>query len=124
MIQPLQLLRTAERGDCVRERDILFAIDPRPYRRAPHRRLIGTRRLSPEGVRIKARPAPLFVQYPAVYFFRSEEHTSELQSLMRISYAVFCLKKKTLQRRPHKTRQEKHSNQSDCGSVVISYPIY
>src|SRR3546814_7637405 len=27
--------------------------------------------------------------------YRSEEHTSELQSLMRISYAVFCLKKKT-----------------------------
>src|SRR3546814_9713851 len=31
---------------------------------------------------------------------RSEEHTSELQSLMRISYAVFCLKKKT-KRQPH-----------------------
>src|SRR3546814_5805585 len=29
---------------------------------------------------------------------RSEEHTSELQSLMRISYAVFCLKKKTIKR--------------------------
>src|SRR3546814_3843028 len=29
---------------------------------------------------------------------RSEEHTSELQSLMRISYAVFCLKKKHIQR--------------------------
>src|SRR3546814_4897933 len=29
---------------------------------------------------------------------RSEEHTSELQSLMRISYAVFCLKKKTIQK--------------------------
>src|SRR3546814_2212170 len=29
-------------------------------------------------------------------FNRSEEHTSELQSLMRISYAVFCLKKKTI----------------------------
>src|SRR3546814_2700922 len=28
------------------------------------------------------------------YWYRSEEHTSELQSLMRISYAVFCLKKK------------------------------
>src|SRR3546814_4664092 len=28
------------------------------------------------------------------YDYRSEEHTSELQSLMRISYAVFCLKKK------------------------------
>src|SRR3546814_2320637 len=34
---------------------------------------------------------------------RSEEHTSELQSLMRISYAVFCLKKKTL------SNNEKHT---------------
>src|SRR3546814_4506728 len=35
---------------------------------------------------------------------RSEEHTSELQSLMRISYAVFCLKKKTHDRtKQHKT---------------------
>src|SRR3546814_5974343 len=33
---------------------------------------------------------------------RSEEHTSELQSLMRISYAVFCLKKK----KPNKTKQQ------------------
>src|SRR3546814_8342869 len=32
---------------------------------------------------------------PVVEDWRSEEHTSELQSLMRISYAVFCLKKKT-----------------------------
>src|SRR3546814_9786851 len=32
---------------------------------------------------------------------RSEEHTSELQSLMRISYAVFCLKKKKTQNRHH-----------------------
>src|SRR3546814_4613628 len=30
----------------------------------------------------------------AIHALRSEEHTSELQSLMRISYAVFCLKKK------------------------------
>src|SRR3546814_4617174 len=30
------------------------------------------------------------------HLLRSEEHTSELQSLMRISYAVFCLKKKTI----------------------------
>src|SRR3546814_9396471 len=34
---------------------------------------------------------------------RSEEHTSELQSLMRISYAVFCLKKKKNNTRTHKT---------------------
>src|SRR3546814_7455210 len=33
-------------------------------------------------------------QQVAVAPYRSEEHTSELQSLMRISYAVFCLKKK------------------------------
>src|SRR3546814_1162871 len=35
---------------------------------------------------------------------RSEEHTSELQSLMRISYAVFCLKKKKHKRRKAKRR--------------------
>src|SRR3546814_1014457 len=33
-------------------------------------------------------------RYPPISPTRSEEHTSELQSLMRISYAVFCLKKK------------------------------
>src|SRR3546814_8640276 len=36
---------------------------------------------------------------------RSEEHTSELQSLMRISYAVFCLKKKTKNKIHHYTTQ-------------------
>src|SRR3546814_6963660 len=34
---------------------------------------------------------------------RSEEHTSELQSLMRISYAAFCLKKKTKENLPYLT---------------------
>src|SRR3546814_6881349 len=42
---------------------------------------------------------------PAYFpLIRSEEHTSELQSLMRISYAVFCLKKKN----EHKTRKIKY----------------
>src|SRR3546814_1949027 len=36
--------------------------------------------------------------HPGRLWVRSEEHTSELQSLMRISYAVFCLKKKTQKR--------------------------
>src|SRR3546814_5550575 len=36
-------------------------------------------------------------RHPRVLKPRSEEHTSELQSLMRISYAVFCLKKKSKQ---------------------------
>src|SRR3546814_3027992 len=38
--------------------------------------------------------AGLFVERFFCRYMRSEEHTSELQSLMRISYAVFCLKKK------------------------------
>src|SRR3546814_1506408 len=44
---------------------------------------------------------------------RSEEHTSELQSLMRISYAVFCLKKKITKTQPqhHPTLSPKHNDQ-------------
>src|SRR3546814_8308400 len=43
---------------------------------------------------------------------RSEEHTSELQSLMRISYAVFCLKKQTHSKKHHviKTYNYKYNN--------------
>src|SRR3546814_9050249 len=37
--------------------------------------------------------------------YRSEEHTSELQSLMRTSYAVFCLKKKNTDTTHHKTQE-------------------
>src|SRR3546814_5068327 len=37
----------------------------------------------------------LLLDQPLAFLQKSEEHTSELQSLMRISYAVFCLKKKT-----------------------------
>src|SRR3546814_9207851 len=51
---------------------------------------------------VKASLAALASQSPSAkpdrgnaFLGRSEEHTSELQSLMRISYAVFCLKKKT-----------------------------
>src|SRR3546814_4267837 len=42
---------------------------------------------------------------------RSEEHTSELQSLMRISYAVFCLKKKTTHTK-YNTRHHTHTNKT------------
>src|SRR3546814_2932522 len=54
----------------------------------------------PPGIRLPAAPALLAGIGRAVWIdpeegelLRSEEHTSELQSLMRISYAVFCLKK-------------------------------
>src|SRR3546814_9146977 len=41
---------------------------------------------------------PLYVEVDEIFnLAKSEEHTSELQSLMRISYAVFCLKKKKTQ---------------------------
>src|SRR3546814_4523423 len=43
---------------------------------------------------IKVAEADTAVEARTVEVGRSEEHTSELQSLMRISYAVFCLKKK------------------------------
>src|SRR3546814_3269877 len=44
----------------------------------------------------QTRDVARFEPFPGIrYDLRSEEHTSELQSLMRISYAVFCLKKKT-----------------------------
>src|SRR3546814_5949636 len=53
-------------------------------------------------LRVDVRPEPVLAglqvlpeRYRALIGERSEEHTSELQSLMRISYAVFCLKKKT-----------------------------
>src|SRR3546814_1651922 len=69
--------------------------DPRPARDPAHP--VETDRHPRRDHRL--RPArPLFGgggQLVALGVARSEEHTSELQSLMRISYAVFCLKKKT-----------------------------
>src|SRR3546814_8359510 len=46
---------------------------------------------------------------------RSEEHTSDLQSLMRISYAVFCLKKKT--------KQHKHRNNTQRSTTTRQYSM-
>src|SRR3546814_10518591 len=50
--------------------------------------------------------------FPVVGRARSEEHTSELQSLMRISYAVFCLKKKT-EKPTENTRTSENKNSHD-----------
>src|SRR3546814_1787253 len=48
---------------------------------------------------------------------RSEEHTSELQSLMRSSYAVFCLKKKNMYKRRHQMQaqhtKDKHTHKQN-----------
>src|SRR3546814_8522208 len=48
-------------------------------------------------------------------FDRSEEHTSELQSLMRISYAVFCLKKK--KHTNQHTNQHRHTQQQQVKNI-------
>src|SRR3546814_9143404 len=57
-------------------------------------------------------PAPVPAIEPAPVPVRSEEHTSELQSLMRISYAVFCLKKKKTHIKPHNTNEHITETQS------------
>src|SRR3546814_7765492 len=46
-----------------------------------------------------------FMYFRSIIDERSEEHTSELQSLMRISYAVFCLKKKKNPHSKNKTQR-------------------
>src|SRR3546814_9141093 len=51
---------------------------------------------------------------------RSEEHTSELQSLMRISYAVFCLKKKTTETR-HLVRHTHHAIYKENNAHTAQY---
>src|SRR3546814_9996883 len=76
--------------------------DPRNAGRRPHGRgrpspQHGDEHQAPDGPRLLSRPASSqgpSRPRPAHAHQRSEEHTSELQSLMRISYAVFCLKKK------------------------------
>src|SRR3546814_2035215 len=59
----------------------------------------------------RQRPRGVPVERGSLSCVRSEEHTSELQSLMRISYAVFCLKKK---KTTHPQIQKIHS--------LTSYP--
>src|SRR3546814_3606185 len=88
------------------------------HRAARQRRAAGDRSSTGHAAVCVDRPAGLDVRQPcrpsssalaaagrAVFPARSEEHTSELQSLMRISYAVFCLKKK-------KNKKKKSKNET------------
>src|SRR3546814_3030601 len=86
---PLAQDRPAADG-IARERELL-----EPLRRwAEH--VVDTTSLSSNALQqeIRSRFSLGKVTEPTLTILRSEEHTSELQSLMRISYAVFCLKKK------------------------------
>src|SRR3546814_3367789 len=77
----------------------LFRSDDRERLRALRRLLSGDDRMA-----IVYAPTRSVTESVARALARSEEHTSELQSLMRISYAVFCLKKK--KNKHHKTHSE------------------
>src|SRR3546814_9489961 len=75
----------------------------RPYRSRRRPRSLAPRRQPPAwqrpARRLRAGAKGLTKMFTGIVTdIRSEEHTSELQSLMRISYAVFCLKKKKTQR--------------------------
>src|SRR3546814_10468031 len=67
---------------------------------AQHHALLCERRLNRQGIGVEAERA------------RSEEHPSELQSLMRISYAVFCLKQKTIE----------IASSSETTNIVVRWP--
>src|SRR3546814_10250850 len=70
------------------------AVGEPPGPESCHRGQYDARHLSEHGF-ISALPAPVLRRRQLHDDKRSEEHTSALQSLMRLSYAVFCLKKKT-----------------------------
>src|SRR3546814_6891394 len=70
--------------------------------------------VSPERISLGASPG---AQKP-----RSEEHTSELQSLMRISYAVFCLKKKKTEKQTT-NNQQKQQKQTTNHAIISTLQL-
>src|SRR3546814_3228152 len=76
-------------------------------RRKPSWRRRGTGLKPPSAAPIREDGSCSVANAPAIS--RSEEHTSELQSLMRISYAVFCLKKKTTKQLNNRKDHKKHT---------------
>src|SRR3546814_1970915 len=83
-----------------------------PFRSAPTREAMAI--LSDKWIRDAARTQGMIEPFveaqrrDGCISYRSEEHTSELQSLMRISYAVFCLKKKTKTKHRHLRQKLTH----------------
>src|SRR3546814_3724741 len=67
-------------------------------------------RRCPRSVEALVSPADRKIIDRQFVVLRSEEHTSELQSLMRISYAVFCLKKKIQLQKQHTQLQSTQAN--------------
>src|SRR3546814_7431145 len=85
----------------------------------PSRRFEAMKLLSSSGVPVGVMVAPIIpalndseIEKILTGAARSEEHTSELQSLMRISYAVFCLQKKTEKQTKPDATDTLHENQT------------
>src|SRR3546814_6031013 len=78
-------------------------------------KIVATRRVGQSIYYRISDPAALQVIATLADLFRSEEHTSELQSLMRISYAVFCLKKKNNEQKAkdNRIKLQAHHNHTD-----------
>src|SRR3546814_2229840 len=87
---PISTLRSRPRSSAHRSRST---------RAAPHRR----RPVRPASPMTKRPPPDAHEPAPALSRSRSEEHTSELQSLMHIPYAVFSLQKKIIKHKPTPT---------------------
>src|SRR3546814_4916260 len=83
---------TSEEAETVRSAAAARGIGPSTFARAATLRAAG-----------RAAPPARRNRTDMAIALRSEEHTSELQSLMRISYAVFCLKKNTQTNIPRQT---------------------
>src|SRR3546814_7387166 len=66
-------------------------------------------------------PCEEVLKQPLIRAQRSEEHTSELQSLMRISYAVFCLKKKNTTHTTHTQGAHYKTQQNDTTNAHTRY---
>src|SRR3546814_1607857 len=97
------VLSGGDENQILRLRNGLTPTGSRAGRRTGVSRVRGRRRENPT---IRRTSIALAMARP-----RSEEHTSELQSLMRISYAVFCLKKKKTQTNTN-SRYHKHQERT------------
>src|SRR3546814_9680604 len=71
-----------------------------------HRQVVDREALLHEGAGLLSGVTQPYEAVQRTHQPRSEEHTSELQSLMRLSYAVFCLKKKKQNKRKHQRPQQ------------------
>src|SRR3546814_5921099 len=85
----------------IRCSSLFFRVSERKRQPPRHMRVMHWKEAEQWVTALKASPVPMNM--------RSEEHTSELQSLMRISYAVFCLKKKKEDTNTHKPENDTYN---------------